>query len=359
MHHRLFAGDFVSALRPHRPRQPKDGEVIVGEDGVPRVTLLIKIELPLPAPSLEGLALYTELQAESWRTGRPLHPWAGPNGQRHDTGQDDSPLIEGDASSLALRVIANISRWRVSLEAHRCQPNSRKCRCTKQDCLVVIDSLLGSALTEVASSLSVPLPLVTRRGVLAALVARNAAIEGDADTVDSFSRTWLGLDHPERWREAVENALLGDWVDQLGAGITDDPVVADLLQRHSRREHLQLQPLWERRVRGKQVALLSSSVSEGMTLADVLTDRRSPEAVLLSDRFADPRIDSVLGQMQVAEERLAIEWAHSKDNWGQVAAGAGRPTAYGERVRRKLKRLGARHSERAAAAPSSRKAEEA
>ncbi|MGW0337611.1 hypothetical protein ACWD0J_38365 [Streptomyces sp. NPDC003011] len=93
-------------------------------------------------------------------------------------------------------------------------------------------------------------------------------------------------------------------------------------------------------MRGKQFALLSSSVTEDVPLADVLTDRRSPEAVLFSDRFADPRIDAVLRQMQVAEERLAIEWAHSKDNWRQVAAEAGRPTAYGERICCKLTRLG-------------------
>ncbi|WP_461091774.1 hypothetical protein [Streptomyces incanus] len=99
-----------------------------------------------------------------------------------------------------------------------------------------------------------------RVALCAALTARNAAIEGDAETIDAFSRTWLGLSHPAAWREAVEAALLGDWVEALGRGLATDDYVQALLDQHARSEHRALQPLWERRVRGKRTALLGQSL---------------------------------------------------------------------------------------------------
>ncbi|WP_328459368.1 hypothetical protein [Streptomyces sp. NBC_00448] len=49
------------------------------------------------------------------------------------------------------------------------------------------------------------------------------------------------------------------------------------------------------------------------------------------------------------EAEVALRWAVDGGGWEQAALSAGLPEAYGERVRCKLKRLGARHRERAAA----------
>ncbi|MFE4262741.1 hypothetical protein [Streptomyces sp. NPDC056883] len=183
-----------------------------------------------------------------------------------------------------------------------------------------------------------------------ALVARNAAIEGDHATVDAFSRTWLGLEHPARWRAAVEMALLGDWVDRLRDRAADDPALRHLLRREADEAHHQMLPLWEHRTRGQRVTLLSRPVGDGLTLADVVTDRRCPESMLVDDEFQDRRVGAVLRQLAEPEEKVARTWAAGADSWAVAAVDSAQHAAYGERVRRKLHRLGARQTERAAAA---------
>ncbi|MFE1765711.1 hypothetical protein ACFW81_16045 [Streptomyces angustmyceticus] len=183
-----------------------------------------------------------------------------------------------------------------------------------------------------------------------ALIARNAAIEGEHATVDAFSRTWLGLEQPGRWRTAVEMALLGDWVDALQDGAADDLALRALLRQEADVAHRQLLPLWERRTRGRRVTLLSQPVAEDRTLADVVPDRCSPEALLLDDEFQDQRVAAVLGQLAAPEEAVARTWASGANSWEEAALETTLPAVYGERVRTKLKRLGRRHSARAATA---------
>ncbi|MFD7480373.1 hypothetical protein ACFV8Z_52120 [Streptomyces sp. NPDC059837] len=189
-----------------------------------------------------------------------------------------------------------------------------------------------------------------RVALCAALTARNAAIEGDAETVDAFSRTWLGLSHPAAWRKAVEAALLGDWVEALGRGLATDDYVQALLDRHTRSEHRALQPLWERRVRGKRTALLGQPLSPGLSVQDLLTEQHTPEDAALAAELADSRLLAVLHGLAPDEAALARAWAASGESWARTALDAGLSTAHGERVRRKLKRLGTLYTARAAAA---------
>ncbi|MET9608455.1 hypothetical protein ABZZ17_25960 [Streptomyces sp. NPDC006512] len=194
-----------------------------------------------------------------------------------------------------------------------------------------------------------------RSALAAALTARNAAIEGDPLTVDAFSGAWLRLHRPADWREAVEMALLGEWVHVLGDGTADSPALLGLLRRHVATEHVHLRPLWERKSRGRRTALLSTPVGEGLVLADLLVAPGLPEELALADEFGDPRIAPVLRRLREPEERLARSWARDGEPWALTATAAGLPEAYGERVRRKLKRLGLRYSAAAAAAPEARR----
>lgn len=209
----------------------------------------------------------------------------------------------------------------------------------------VVARLLLLLLDALTTTPSVP----ARAALSAALAARNAAIEGDAEAIDAFSRTWLGLSRPEAWREAVEMALLGDWVQELGRGRATDAYINDLLHRHAGSEHRALQPLWERRVRGKRTVLLGQPLGADLTVEDLLAERHTPEDAALAEELADSRLLAVLRGMAADETALARAWAVDGESWVQVALDAGLPAAYGERVRRKLKRLGARYTERAAA----------
>ncbi|MFG2692356.1 hypothetical protein [Kitasatospora sp. NPDC048407] len=214
----------------------------------------------------------------------------------------------------------------------------------------VVENLAGVVIAMVELLLTLETIPAAENVLGAVLAARSAAIDGDTAAVDEFSRSWLGLSDPARWREAVEMALLGDWVDTLGRGLTGRAELADRLHRHTRAEHLHLQPLWERKTSGRRLALLSQPVGTDQVLADLLTDHRTPELAALMAELSDSRLASVLRKLPDDEATMAHHWADGTDSWTHAAETLGLPAAFGERVRRKLKRLGRQHTDRAAAA---------
>ncbi|MFH9438963.1 hypothetical protein [Streptomyces rochei] len=191
-----------------------------------------------------------------------------------------------------------------------------------------------------------------RSALLAALASREAVIEGHSRQVDAFSTTWLGIPAHRAawWRDAVGWALLADWTDALGHHAAEESVLA-LLKRDMHTAHAQLKPLWERKTGGQRVALLSDPVGDSLVLGDLLTDPRSPESAVLGTEFTDRRVPAVLRQLQAPEEAVARDWATTGESWAQAALAAERPAAYGERVRRKLKRHGQEFAARRATQP--------
>ncbi|KUN25446.1 hypothetical protein AQJ23_16295 [Streptomyces antibioticus] len=177
----------------------------------------------------------------------------------------------------------------------------------------------------------------------AALIARNAVLEGDSDTVDAFTGKVLGKKHPARWREAVEMALLGDWVASLGTGTATKPYVRDLLKRHAAVQHRCLQPVWEGRIKGQSTVLLAQPVDESRTIADLLVTHRTPEQDFLATE-RDVRVSTVLKHLSDAELEMALAWAEHGDPWPVIANELGQERKLGERVRRKLRRLGDGHT---------------
>ncbi|GAA3249321.1 hypothetical protein ACFO1B_47040 [Dactylosporangium siamense] len=79
-----------------------------------------------------------------------------------------------------------------------------------------------------------------------------------------------------------------------------------------------------------------------LTLAEALADPLSVEDLVLSlPEFRDHRIDRVLDKLKPGEREVADFYAdHDGMTWDLAAAAAGQPPAFGERVRRKLDRLG-------------------
>ncbi|MFE4018532.1 hypothetical protein ACFXPZ_14075 [Streptomyces sp. NPDC059101] len=209
--------------------------------------------------------------------------------------------------------------------------------------------LISEMLLTLNSLLCLPCLVRPYEAQTAALIARNAAIEGDSDTVDAFSKNVFGLKHPARWREAVEMALLGDWVASLGTGTATKPHIHDLLRRHADLQHEYLSPVWERRIKGQRTTLLGRPVDETRTIADLLVDYRTPEQHLLSEE-RDVQVSAVLKHLSADEQALALAWAERGDSWPAVADELSHERKFGEKVRRKLRRLGDRHDERAAEA---------
>ncbi|MFD8686348.1 hypothetical protein [Streptomyces sp. NPDC059651] len=208
------------------------------------------------------------------------------------------------------------------------------------------DSGGGAALQVTLTPTLLDMP--ARAALLAVLAARNAAIEGDHVTVDAFARDILGIARPELCRDGVITALLGDWVHQLGSYLTD-PELLRILHEYTGAERRRWEPLWERRANGRRVMLTGVTLTDGITLDDALPDHRMTEDLALHHQLDDERLRTVLRGLTADEAAVAARWAQGAGTWTESALGADLPAAYGERVRRKLHRLGARQTQRAAA----------
>lgn len=188
-----------------------------------------------------------------------------------------------------------------------------------------------------------------------ALMARDAVLGHECSclTIDGFIGRSLVLPRGPQWNQAVSTALLGDWVAPLHDNGRIDGTVLGRIKSEAEAVHRQLVPLWRRRVRGSRVLLLETPLGDNLTLHDLIAGKLRMDDLVFEAAFGDARINAVLAGLHPAEQRVAMAWAHPAiATWTEAArfAGAASPEAFGERVRRKLKRLGEQHTTRAAAA---------
>ncbi|MEV5239575.1 hypothetical protein AB0K89_10750 [Streptomyces cinnamoneus] len=154
----------------------------------------------------------------------------------------------------------------------------------------------------------------------------------------------------------MSTALMGDWAQDRGAEVYVYRGIAGL-RAQARTIHQQLRPLWRRRANGSRVLLLDTPLGEDVTLYDLVTGSPAPPELALGALPDDPRLTAVRDALTPAERRVALAWAHpAVATWTEaaLATGAADPVKTGERVRRKLKRLGQRHTARLQAAAATR-----
>ncbi|MGA5498744.1 hypothetical protein ACPCSP_30795 [Streptomyces cinereoruber] len=187
--------------------------------------------------------------------------------------------------------------------------------------------------------------------VAAALSARRAILEsGRADdwkpTVSLFARTYLGISRTdEEWLEAVSTALLGNWVDVLEAPPNNGGTLHHL-RREAQTVHRQLMPLWQRKSGPGRVWMLDYRLPSGETLHEFVAGSYRVEDEVLD--WSPDRGDTcaVLGRLKEDERRVAQAFALGSGSWAEAAESAGLPPQIGERVMRKLRRLGVEYRRR-------------
>ena len=195
---------------------------------------------------------------------------------------------------------------------------------------------------------------LARAAFRAALRARAAVLHGDDDgLVAWFIETWLGLRvSPERI-EAVSAALLEEGWD---ASVPDDPahLLTDLRRRTARQARF-LRPIWETQLNHRTIGMLDQPVITGngtlLAVADLIPGGQAAEDLVLAGEWEERRLLRVLSRLKPDELRVTNVYAqHSELTWAEAAriSGATDPAAAGERVRRKLKRLGAEETRRLA-----------
>ncbi|MET8367512.1 hypothetical protein ABZU53_28695 [Micromonospora sp. NPDC005194] len=144
--------------------------------------------------------------------------------------------------------------------------------------------------------------------------------------------------------EAAKEALLED------AWLKAEPEnVRKMLLKRIRELHRNHRLIGDTELRHRRIVSLHTPLGQAgsdsdvvLTLAEALADPRSVEDLVLSlPEFRDPRIDRVLDKLKPGEREVADLYAgHDRMTWELAAAAAGQPPAVGERVRRKLDRLG-------------------
>ncbi|WP_420313302.1 hypothetical protein ACOB87_44180 [Streptomyces sp. YS-B37] len=158
----------------------------------------------------------------------------------------------------------------------------------------------------------------------------------------------LVLPQSVRWREALETALLGDWSDPLWDTGHLPCTALGLLKREARTLHRQLLPVWRRRTRHGRVLSLDADLG-GLSLYDLVTSHVDYLAHTAAGVFEDERLNAVLRGLSPAERQTVYAYAAGDGTtWTEAAATAGAPNpeAFGERVRRKVKRLAAEQKRR-------------
>ncbi|WP_454314337.1 hypothetical protein [Streptomyces phaeoluteigriseus] len=173
----------------------------------------------------------------------------------------------------------------------------------------------------------------------------------ETDSTDRVTARVLVLPRSERWREAVTTALLGPWCDPLWQSGQLPTTALGALKAEARVLHRQLVPVWQRRTRHGRVLSLDADLGDGLSLYDLVATDVDYLAHTVGGVFQDERLYRVLDWLTPAERAVVFAYAQSEGTtWTEAAAavGASDPIAFGDRVRRKAKRLADEQQRRAA-----------
>ncbi|WP_333738217.1 hypothetical protein [Streptomyces sp. IBSBF 2806] len=176
------------------------------------------------------------------------------------------------------------------------------------------------------------------------------ALPENPAAMDNLATKVLTLPRSERWREAISTALLGDWSDPLLRTGQLPATALGVLKADARAIHRELMPIWRRRTRHGRVLSLDADLG-GLSLHDLVAAGIDLLTHTTGGVFEDERLNIVLRGLNDAERLTLLAYAEGDGTtWTEAAAvtGAADPEAFGERVRRKAKRLATEQARRAA-----------
>ncbi|WP_404316216.1 hypothetical protein [Prescottella equi] len=178
---------------------------------------------------------------------------------------------------------------------------------------------------------------VARSGVSAALVARQAAINGETEGVEQFARKWLGIKRVTRdVLEAVVAALLEWSVDFVGDAIDH---LGKLVKRHRRGHKL----IGDTQLVGRRIDSLNREIIQPTgDVTELVALVAAPDLDFGSHEFTDPRCIALLDGLTPDEREIVLAKVSRVDKvitWEQAAQDCGFAASRGESVRRKVGRL--------------------
>ncbi|GEB57170.1 hypothetical protein [Streptomyces gardneri] len=171
----------------------------------------------------------------------------------------------------------------------------------------------------------------------------------EPSVIDGLALKWLALPVSDRWREAVSTALVGNWVAPLEEEGRLHVSALGALRADARAIHRHLVPVWRRRTRHGRVLSLDAVLGDGLSLYDLVAADVDLLSRVAGGIYEDERLNTVLRGLDPAEQQVVFAYAAADGTtWTEAAAavGATDPNTFGERVRRKAKRLAAEQRRR-------------
>ncbi|WP_328974217.1 hypothetical protein [Streptomyces canus] len=147
--------------------------------------------------------------------------------------------------------------------------------------------------------------------------------------------------YSDRWREAAAGALFDDWCSPLQATGHLSNSALSALKTEACRRHKGLVPIWRRGTRHGRTLSLDADLG-GVSLYDLVAADVDYLAHTAGGGFEDERLTAVLRGLEPAEQQVVFAYTEGEGTtWEEAAAAAGasKPEAFGERVRRKVRRL--------------------
>ncbi|MEU9397657.1 hypothetical protein AB0D86_47780 [Streptomyces sp. NPDC048324] len=181
------------------------------------------------------------------------------------------------------------------------------------------------------------------------VAGRDALNAIDTMQLDQVAAGAFVLPRSARWREALWTSLIGTWSDSLWRTGFLPLSALDELKAQTRAAHRQLTPIWRRRTKHGRVLSLDADLGDGLSLHDLVATDVDVLAHTAGGVFEDERLNAVLRDLDTAERAVVFAYAEGEGTtWAEAAAAAGAtdPAAFGERVRRKVKRIAAEHKRR-------------
>jgi len=198
-------------------------------------------------------------------------------------------------------------------------------------------------------------PEVASRAIRAALDARDRVVHDDPtdsrEAVAGYVSKWLGLRPTPAIVEAAGNALL-----QAPLEPDDTAPERDVIQRlHSEivRQRRAWRPIGETQLGGRRVDSLQRTLNPAADTTTIVADTVAIEDLhTVHGGWDDDRLTRVLNMLRPDERHVALAYAHDGGTtWSGAARACGLPDPFGERVRRKLLRLGRQLTSRITASP--------
>ncbi|MFI9772936.1 hypothetical protein ACIHJG_39820 [Streptomyces sp. NPDC052415] len=187
-------------------------------------------------------------------------------------------------------------------------------------------------------------------GVMEYFDEDNTSPGDPAASYDGFAQHVLVVPRSARWRDAVRTALIGDWCEPLWRSGYLPSTAVGALRAQARVLHRQSVPVWRRRTRHGRVLSLDADLGDGLTLHDLVASDVDLLAHTPGGVFEDERLNMVVRGLNETERQVVFAYAEGEGTtWTEAAAAAGadEPEAFGERVRRKTKRLAKEQARRA------------